>query len=205
MIFRLSFTSVIFVFLIGTPVFDASAATQDPSGYALVLSNGSQIKVCEYAVDLEHNSVTYKSDFSGLTATFPLERLKKIVRYDVRSGEIPDDAYAVYQNNDSIADIVDDGGIPVIFKVKVSTVGSGSTGRGRSSASSRRSTSTRGRSSNTASNTSSRNRTTASSRSKTSTSSRSTTSARRTSTSASRSSTGSSNTENFFKSLFGNR
>ncbi len=93
--------------------------------YALVMANGSAIRVTEYAINLELKTITYKSLYSGLTATFPLERIIRVVSTDSGVTEIPKDAPVMYMNTVSLAKPVEDGGIPVVFKVTKQVVGSG--------------------------------------------------------------------------------
>ncbi|MBN1355620.1 hypothetical protein JXA40_05035 [bacterium] len=114
----------------------ASTPDQPPesvSGYGLVMSNGMKLKVTGYMIDLERETITYKSNLSGLTATFPLERLKEVVRFNPDLNEIPEDAQVVYVNPASLSDVVDDGGIPIVFKVKAINVGGGTQGWGTAS------------------------------------------------------------------------
>jgi hypothetical protein len=121
---------VISCFILIAPVY---AGLEEPDhssipGYGLVMSNGMTLKITGYAIDLERETITFKSHHSGLTATFPLERIKKVVRADLNIVEVPDTAPTLYENTNSLSDIEDDGGIPILFKVKAVTVGSGSGG-----------------------------------------------------------------------------
>ncbi len=177
---------------------------QNQVGYALIMSNGTKLKVTEYAIDLKYDTITYKSDLSGLTATFPLERIKKVVQYDPRLAEVPDDAHTLYANPDSLANTIDDGGIPILFKVKV--VSSGGGGRGSFSRSSSRksgsfSRGSSGRSSSSSSRSSSRSFGSTSSRS--TSRSRSSTSRSRTSSHSRSSSRSKPSAEDFFSRVFG--
>ncbi|MBN1551497.1 hypothetical protein JW979_08510 [bacterium] len=171
------------------------------TGYAVVLTNGTKIGVSEYFIDLDHETITYKSISSGMTATFPLERLRKVVRFNGLIEELPEDAHILYENTASIASVPDDGGIPIMFKVKAVTVGMSSGGySSRSSTSSSRGIA--GTQSRSTSSRSSSSAYTSSSRSFGSTAATS-----RTSSNTGRSSTSSTSTdaEEFFKKVFGGR
>lgn len=95
------------------------------TGYALVMANGTALKISEYEIDLDRETVFFKSLLSGLNATFPLERISRVVSYDARLSKVPDDAQPLFIPEKSVADSEDDGGIPVLFKVTKTIVGSG--------------------------------------------------------------------------------
>jgi len=179
-----------------------------PLVYALVMSNGSKIKVEGYIINLEYKTVSFKSCASGLTATFPLNRISEVLRFSASAEEVPDDAAVMYRNETSLAQVKDDGGIPVVFKVTTNIVGSGggsaarpgsksfnspnrSTGRGTKGSSNRN---------QSASSASSRNFGSSSSRSNASRSSKSSNS--RSSSSRSNSS---GSADDFFNAIFGGR
>lgn len=168
-----------------------------PRGYGLVMANGTKIKISEYQIDPEEKTVNFKSALSGLVATFPLERILRVVQYDSRLAEIPDDAMPLFIPEKTAAETSDDGGIPVVFKVQKTVVGSGS-GSGSSgysraggSRSQNYRSSYRGSSSSSGSSGLSGSRTTSG----------------RTpgSTSSSGRDTGSSSADNFFDALFGGK
>lgn len=177
-------------------------SSAEPTEYAVVMANGSAIRVAEYAIDLELETITYKSVSSGLTATFPLERIIRVVSSDPLASVIPANAPVMFANAVSLAQPVDDGGIPVVFKVTRQVVGSGgsrpstarpgsqsfsSRGKGSSSSGSR---STGSRSSKSFGSSSSKTRTGASS-------------SRSPSSSSNRSS--GSEADSFFNALFGGK
>lgn len=118
--------------VLSLPTISAEESVQHP-GYAIVLSNGVKLKVAEYQINIELDTITYRSDYSGLTATFPLERVKNIVRFDSTLFDIPETAQVVYRNELSIQDYPDDGGIPVTFKVKATSISSSDSGYTNSS------------------------------------------------------------------------
>ncbi len=93
-------------------------------GYAIVMANGTVLKVSEYAVDLDRETVYFKSLQSGLSATFPLERITRVVLYDRLLETVPDDAMPLFIPERTVNEIEDDGGIPVIFNVTRTVVGS---------------------------------------------------------------------------------
>jgi len=117
---------------------DAASGNNDSDtgmlkGYALVMANGTTIKVSEYTIDPEKKTVFFKSRLSGLAATFPLERIKRVVMYNRKLNEVPDDAQPLYIP-EKTAQMQDDEGIPVVFKVQKTVVGSGGGSSGYSRA-----------------------------------------------------------------------
>ncbi len=62
----------------------ATGQSEIPPGYALVMANGMTLKIAEYCIDLEKSTVYFKSELSGLSATFPLERIQRVVSFDAR-------------------------------------------------------------------------------------------------------------------------
>lgn len=120
------------IFLIAQPTLavfsDESTDTYVPTAYALVMANGTALKISEYEIDLDRDTVYFKSLLSGLNATFPLERIVRVVSYDARLAEVPDDAAPLFIPEKSVSNSEDDGGIPVVFKVTKTIVGSGGTG-----------------------------------------------------------------------------
>ncbi|HPQ40708.1 MAG TPA: hypothetical protein PLV45_10075 [bacterium] len=113
----------------------SEAPAAGPRGFGLVMANGTKIKISEYQIDPEKKTVFFKSALSGLAATFPLERIQRVVQYDMRLAEIPDDAMPLFIPEKTVQDY-DDEGIPVLFKVQKTVVGSGG-GSGSSSGYSR--------------------------------------------------------------------
>ncbi|MBN1295421.1 hypothetical protein JXA80_01485 [bacterium] len=122
------------------PVTAAGQDTDPPldrvNGYALIMANGTKIKISEYLVDPEKQTVFFKSERSGLSATFPLERICRVVRYDSRLADVPDDALPLYIP-EKTSEYREDGGIPVLFNVRKTIVGSGGSSGGGTSGYSR--------------------------------------------------------------------
>jgi hypothetical protein len=108
------------------PPIGSALTLADEPGYAIIMANGTKIKILEYSIDLRFSTITYKSLHSGITATFPLERIRKVVAYDPELGDISKDAPAVYENTSVVSTSNDDEGIPVLFKVTTQSVGGGS-------------------------------------------------------------------------------
>ncbi|MCD4654541.1 hypothetical protein K8T06_11490, partial [bacterium] len=129
----LSFVIFTLTFISGLGFVTASDDTSDKpvekvqkkQGYALVMANGTKIKVSRYEIDQEKGTVFYKSKLSGLSATFPLERIKRVVKYDINLVDVPDDAMPLFIPEQTIQSRDDDGGIPILFKVKKTIVGGG--------------------------------------------------------------------------------
>ncbi len=200
-------------FLIVQPAFavlpDESPLQEDsisPTGYALVMANGTALKISQYEIDLERETVYFKSLLSGLNATFPLERIARVVSYDASLTEVPDDAAPLYIPENSVGNIEDDGGIPVVFKVTKTIVGSG--GSGAAGEYSRAGAGRSGdyRQSYTPSRSTGYSSSSSSSTSRTNTQSKVPTSTRRPSSSSSSSSSSSNSAaDNFFNALFGGR
>lgn len=165
-------------------------------GYALVMVNGTKVKVQEYAVDLENQTVYYKSSQSGLAATFPIERIARIVKYDKSLSEVPDDAMPTYVPEKTATSLQEDGGIPILFKVKTSVVSGGGSAGGSSRAGGSRSSNYR---SNYRGSSSGKSSSSSSSSSSSYSSSRSSSSS-----SSSKSSSGGS-ADSFFDALFGGK
>ncbi len=178
-------------------ILPASIFADTAPAYAIVLSNGVKLKVSEYQINMELDTITYRSDASGLTATFPLERVKHVVQYDAALADVPDAAPVLFRNESSIQDFPDDGGIPVTFKVKATAVGSSDSGYGGTQSSNRGFSQTKGSSSG--SNASSGGSSTSSNRFGQSTSR---TSKPATSTTSSSSSSSSSSSQNSSNSSF---
>lgn len=111
---------------------DPAETDSPPPGtiaYALIMSNGMKLRVSEYSINLEKETVFFKSNLSGLSATFPLERIQRVVSFDSHLTEVPDDAMPLFIPEKTVGTSVDDGGIPVLFKVNKTVVGaSGSNG-----------------------------------------------------------------------------
>ncbi len=173
-------------------------------GYALVMVNGSKIRMQEYQVNLKYDTVSYKSSKSGLTATFPLERVSKIIKFDNSLEKIPEEALVVFQNAASLNQVKDDGGIPILFKVTKTVVGSqGSTQKGTTGGKSTGQFTSKGSSGTSSRNSSSSG--TSSFGNATSRSSSSFSSSKSQSSSSGRSSSSFSNNSNddFFNALFG--
>jgi hypothetical protein len=115
--------------LVCIPVVNSDAPDTDPKsidrGFAIVMSNGTTLKVTEYAVDIDRKTVFFKSKLSGLSATFPLERITRVVFYDNQLDTVPDDAMPLFIPEKTVNEVDDDGGIPVLFNVTRTVVGSG--------------------------------------------------------------------------------
>ena len=111
---------------------DPAETDSPPPGtiaYALIMSNGMKLRVSEYSIDVDKETVFFKSNLSGLSATFPLERIQRVVSFDSHLTEVPDDATPLFIPEKTVGTSVDDGGIPVLFKVNKTVVGaSGSNG-----------------------------------------------------------------------------
>jgi hypothetical protein len=185
--------------------FDAQSCDDEVAwtGYALVMANGTALKISEYEIDLDRETVFFKSLLSGLNATFPLERIARVVSYDARLSEVPEDAQPLFIPENSVADSEDDGGIPVLFKVTKTIVGSGNAAGSSGYSRAGGAQSGDNRQSYTPSRTSGYSSSSSSSRTGSSMSSAS--SSRPSSPSTTPSSSSSSAADNFFNALFGGR
>ncbi|MBN1880165.1 hypothetical protein JW823_08645 [bacterium] len=181
---------------VAEPDVGARVLLPEQTGFALVMANGMTLRVAEYAIDLEKETVFFKSDKSGLSATFPLERIQRVVAFDNRLDDVPENARLLFVPEKTVGNNAeDDGGIPVLFKVNKTIVGaSGNSGYSRAGSSG---SSPSGRSSYTSSKSSG-------STGSSSTSSSVSGSSGRTSSSTS-SSSSSDSANNFFNALFGGK
>ncbi len=191
------------ILILPSPIF----ADTTPA-YAIILSNGVKLKVSEYQINMELDTITYRSDASGLTATFPLERVKHVVQFDAALADVPDTAFVLFRNESSIQDFPNDGGIPVTFKVRATSVGSSDSGYGGTQSSNRGFSQTKGSSSG--SNSSSGSSSASSNRfgqstSRTSKPTSSTTSSSSSSSSSSSQSSSSSSFDAFMNALTGGK
>lgn len=101
--------------------------------YIVRLSNNRDLLAEDFTINEKFDSLTLKSMKTGFTSTLPLERISSIEvahRVDIEHGAI--EIEALFTNEMSIANKIDDGGIPCTFYVTSGT-GSGSSRRATSS------------------------------------------------------------------------
>jgi hypothetical protein len=115
--------------------------------YTVSLANKHTIHAVEYSLDAAGKTISFKSLGSGLKATIPIDRVVRIDESVLEPGKEPSaeniQTRTVFANENSVAKVVDDGGIPCNFYVVVG----GSSGRRRATSSRRSWTSSRGTSS----------------------------------------------------------
>lgn len=93
------------------------SATALAETYQIKLSNGRQIEVTQYSIDLERERVQFRTAATGLNYTIPLEYLETI----------ENESEIVFRNEKLVEArlMVDDGGIAANFKVTATSVGGG--------------------------------------------------------------------------------
>ena len=118
---KIKLISLLIISLLISPYLLAKEAPKEVTIYIIELANKHRIYASEYNINENNNTLTYKGILTDFVATFPLDRLNKIsevkIKRDGKNKNYKVVINKIFQNEKSVANVVDDGGILCNFYV----------------------------------------------------------------------------------------